>query len=78
VQALQQQVDAALVSYRLSDQRYRSGVASYLELLDAQRTLFAAQQALAQTQLAQRQNQVLLYKALGGGWSEGEASVAKN
>ena len=78
VRALQQQVDAALASYRLSDQRYRSGVASHLELLDAQRTLFAAQQALAQTQLAQRQNQVLLYKALGGGWSEADTPVAKN
>jgi len=42
---------------------------SSLEVLDAQRSLFASQQALAQTRLALRQNQVLLFKALGGGWS---------
>ena len=58
---------------RLSDLRYSNGVASYLDLLDAQRSLFAAQQALVQTRLAQLQAQVNLYKALGGGWSEGDA-----
>lgn len=56
--------------FRLAELRYRNGVASYLDVLDAQRSLFATQQALAQTRLAQQQNQVALYKALGGGWSE--------
>ena len=55
---------------RLSDLRYTNGVASYLDLLDAQRSLFAAQQALVQTRLAQLQSQVTLYKALGGGWTD--------
>ena len=55
---------------KLSDLRYTNGVASYLDLLDAQRSLFAAQQALVQTRLAQLQSQVNLYKALGGGWTE--------
>jgi NodT family efflux transporter outer membrane factor (OMF) lipoprotein len=59
---------------RLSDLRYTNGVASYLDLLDAQRSLFAAQQALVQTRLAQLQTQVNLYKALGGGWTEGAAT----
>ena len=58
---------------KLSDLRYSNGVASYLDLLDAQRSLFAAQQALVQTRLAQLQSQVNLYKALGGGWTEGGA-----
>jgi len=49
---------------------YRNGVASHLDLLDAQRSLFAIEQALAQGQLAERSNEVQLYKALGGGWSE--------
>jgi multidrug efflux system outer membrane protein len=44
-------------------------VASYLDLLDAQRSLFATQQAVVQTRLAQLQNQVTLYKTLGGGWT---------
>ena len=65
----QAQADAEADRFRLADLRYRNGVASYLDVLDAQRALFATQQALAQTQLAQQQNRVALYKALGGGWS---------
>ncbi|MBY0455081.1 MAG: efflux transporter outer membrane subunit, partial [Burkholderiaceae bacterium] len=66
--AQQAQAQAEAERFQLADLRYRSGVASYLDVLDAQRALFATQQALAQTQLAHGQNQVLLYKALGGGW----------
>ncbi|MDP3823032.1 MAG: efflux transporter outer membrane subunit [Burkholderiales bacterium] len=61
--------EAEAVRFRLSELRYTNGVSSYLDLLDAQRSLFAARQALIQTRLAQLQNQVLLYRALGGGWS---------
>lgn len=61
--------EAEAVRFRLSELRYNNGVASYLDLLDAQRSLFAARQALTQTRLAQLQNQVLLYRALGGGWT---------
>ncbi|MBI2768485.1 MAG: efflux transporter outer membrane subunit [Burkholderiales bacterium] len=68
--------EAEAVRTRLSDLRYQNGVASYLDLLDAQRSLFTARQALVQTRLAQLQNQVLLYKALGGGWSEPAAEAA--
>lgn len=70
LQAQRNVVDAESVRYKLSDLRYTNGVASYLDLLDAQRSLFAARQALVQTRLAQLQNQVLLYKALGGGWKD--------
>jgi NodT family efflux transporter outer membrane factor (OMF) lipoprotein len=56
--------------FNLSELRYRNGVASYLELLDAQRSLFTAQQALIQARVAQLQNQVSLYRALGGGWKD--------
>ncbi len=68
VRAQQDQADAEADRFRLADLRYRNGVSSYLDVLDAQRALFATQQALAQTQLARRQNLVELYKALGGGW----------
>ncbi len=64
-----QVAQAEAVRYRLSELRYRNGVASSLDLLDAQRSLFAAQQALVQTRLQQLQSQVLLYRALGGGWT---------
>jgi NodT family efflux transporter outer membrane factor (OMF) lipoprotein len=63
------QADAESVRYKLSDLRYKNGAASFLDLLDAQRSLFAAQQAAIQTRLLQLQNQVGLYKALGGGWN---------
>jgi NodT family efflux transporter outer membrane factor (OMF) lipoprotein len=68
LQAQRNVAEAESVRYRLSELRYNNGVASYLDLLDAQRSLFAAQQALVQTKLQQLQNQVLLYRALGGGW----------
>lgn len=68
-QAQQAQAEAEADRFRLADLRYRNGIASSLEVLDAQRALFASQQALVQTRLALRQNQVLLYKALGGGWT---------
>lgn len=61
------QAQAEADRFRLADLRYRNGVASYLDVLDAQRSLFAVQQALAQTRLAWAQNRVALYKALGGG-----------
>ena len=66
--ALQAQAQAESERFRLADLRYRNGVASYLDVLDAQRSLFGTQQALSQTRLAQQQNRVALYKALGGGW----------
>ena len=56
--------------FNLSDLRYRSGTASYLDLLDAQRSLFTAQQQAIEANLARLQNQVTLYRVLGGGWSE--------
>ena len=70
LRAQQAQTDAAQVTYKLADLRYRNGASSYLDVLDAQRTLFAAQQALVQVQALQVQNLVALYKVLGGGWKE--------
>lgn len=74
--ALRAQTAAAQDSLRLADMRYRNGVSSYLDLLDAERSLFAVEQQWAQVQLAQRVNEVQLYKALGGGWSAADAGTA--
>jgi multidrug efflux system outer membrane protein len=52
---------------RLVELRYANGASNSLELLDAQRSAFAAQQVLVQVRLAQLLNSVQLYKALGGG-----------
>ena len=73
LRAQQAQARAEEVRHRLADLRYRNGAASYLDVLDAQRAEFAAQQALVQTQLQQAQNLVAVYKALGGGWTEAAA-----
>ncbi|HWI11013.1 MAG TPA: efflux transporter outer membrane subunit [Burkholderiaceae bacterium] len=62
--------NAAQIGFKLADLRYRNGVASYFDVLEAQRSLFAAQQATVQVQAAQVQNLVTLYKVLGGGWTE--------
>ena len=50
----------------LADLIREGGVASHLDFLDAQRSLFAAQQAAIQANLARLQNQVTLYRVLGG------------
>ena len=74
-QAQQAQADAETDRLRLSALRYRSGVASQLDLLDAQRSLFAAQQSLIQAQLARQQANITLFKTLGGGWNQNTATT---
>ena len=54
---------------RLSLMRFREGLSSYYEVLEAQQQLFPSQLALAQTELNRRLVIVQLYKALGGGWN---------
>ena len=52
----------------LAESRYRAGADTLLTLLDAQRTLYAAQDATVRIKAARLQACVALYKALGGGW----------
>jgi multidrug efflux system outer membrane protein len=63
VQDLSDSVSASL-------KRYRGGIATYLEVLDNQRSLFSAQLTLAQDRGNEFQSLVQLYKALGGGWRQ--------
>jgi outer membrane protein, multidrug efflux system len=68
--ALQNQIlEQAQRALRLAEIRYREGVDDLLVVLDAQRTLFQAEDQLAQIRLARLQASVGLYKALGGGWA---------
>jgi multidrug efflux system outer membrane protein len=62
------QLDAERTRMQLMDLRFQHGAANSFDLLEAQRSLFAAQQALLQVQVSQLQNLVTLYKVLGGGW----------
>ena len=73
--AQQALVTASAQAYRLADMRFRGGVDSYLSALDAQRTLYTAQQQLQSVRLTRLQNLVTLYKALGGGLQEHAAAA---
>ena len=57
-------------SVRLSNMRYQGGTTTFLEVLDGQRSLFAAELTLAQARGNEYQSLVQLYRALGGGWQE--------
>ncbi|MGZ8982462.1 MAG: AdeC/AdeK/OprM family multidrug efflux complex outer membrane factor [Methylotenera sp.] len=61
-------VEATAAGFRLSEARYQNGIDNYLGLLDAQRTLYAAELDLINVRLVESANRVTLYKALGGGW----------
>ncbi len=73
MRAQQAQARAEEVRTQLADLRFRNGAASYLDVLDAQRSVFTAQLAVVQVQTAERQNRVRLYQVLGGGWKDAEA-----
>ncbi|MDB5974978.1 MAG: multidrug transporter [Nevskia sp.] len=68
--AQQALVEASADAYRLADIRFKGGVDNYLSALDAQRSLYSAQQSLQELRLTRLQNLVTLYKALGGGLAE--------
>jgi multidrug efflux system outer membrane protein len=59
---------ASLESFRLSDARYKGGIESYLSVLEAQRTLYLAEQELISVRLDDAASRVALYRSLGGGW----------
>ena len=63
------QVAAAQRSLDLSEQTYRLGASSQLELLDAQRQLAAARQGLVSLRQTEQANRVVLLRALGGRWA---------
>jgi multidrug efflux system outer membrane protein len=65
---LRQALASARKALELSDQRYRSGYVSYIEVIDTQRTALQVARSLARVQGRQMTTSVLLIKALGGGW----------
>src|SRR5207302_6381897 len=66
--AQERQVIALRRALQLADLRYQNGVSSYLDVLDAQRGLFAAELGLTQAQRDQLIAGVQLYQAAGAGW----------
>jgi multidrug efflux system outer membrane protein len=67
--AQERQVNALRSALHLASLRYKGGLANYLDVLIAQRSLFEAELALAATHRLHLVSVVQLYKALGGGWS---------
>jgi multidrug efflux system outer membrane protein len=65
---LEDSVRASAETVKLSTDRYRAGVSSYLDVVQAEQNLFAAELQLAQTIGAQFASTAQLYRALGGGW----------
>ena len=75
--SLQQAAEAARVAAALAEQRYASGLVDFQNVLQTQRTRLLADDAVATALTALNILHVRLYKALGGGWSEGaEAAFA--
>lgn len=70
-------VEASQRSSALSEARWRMGVDSYLQALDAQRTLYSAQQSEITLRLSEASNRVTLYKVLGGGADAQSAASAQ-
>jgi multidrug efflux system outer membrane protein len=62
-------------SFTGTEARYKSGLASLVELEDARRTLLAAQSAVVTLQRDRRSAWVALYRALGGGWTSDQPPV---
>jgi NodT family efflux transporter outer membrane factor (OMF) lipoprotein len=76
--AQQEELKQAQRALTLAESRYRAGAETLLTLLDAQRTLYAAQDTSAQLNTLRLQASVSLYKALGGGWKLREQSPSES
>jgi multidrug efflux system outer membrane protein len=66
--AQDQQITALRETARLAQRRFDEGYSDYLEVLDAQRSLFTVELSRVTTQQQRLRALVQLYKALGGGW----------
>ncbi len=69
LESLREQVTAYERALDLANQRYTAGLADFLNVLDAQRSLYQAQDTLVQSERTVTTNLIALYKALGGGWT---------
>ncbi|MDH4080807.1 MAG: efflux transporter outer membrane subunit [Nitrospira sp.] len=74
-EAQQQQVTALQSAMKLAELRYKGGLANYLDVLVARRSLFESELALTSTRRLLLASVVQLYKALGGGWSPDMATA---
>ncbi len=74
-QALAEQAAASRGALQNATNRYRAGYSSYIEQLDAQRTLLTAELSLAQARADRLNSYVALYQAMGGGWTRDDVAA---
>jgi NodT family efflux transporter outer membrane factor (OMF) lipoprotein len=74
--SLEDAVKSSQESLRLANQLYANGLANFINVLDAERSLYQAQDQLVQSERAVSTNLISLYKALGGGWENAEREAA--
>lgn len=75
-QTMEQEWEQAQLAFQLAEARYRSGSETLLSLLDAQRTLYAAQDLRVSLMQSRLQSRAALFRALGGGWQASSGSLA--
>ncbi|HVM62687.1 MAG TPA: efflux transporter outer membrane subunit [Verrucomicrobiae bacterium] len=73
---LQDAVDASRSAVEISNQLYKNGLTSFLDVVDAERSLYQAEDALVQSERTVTADLVTLYKALGGGWETSAGAAA--
>ena len=73
--SIEDAVKAGQNSLHLANQLYSNGLANFINVIDAERSLYQAEDALVQSDKAVTQNLIGLYKALGGGWQAVETGV---
>lgn len=73
--SLEEAVRKSRNSLQISSQRYANGLTNFIDVLEAERTLYQAQDNLVQSDQAVGQDLIALYKALGGGWDESKRAV---
>lgn len=66
----QRYLDSLQITLQRARALYQNGAVSYIEVLDAERSLFATRQSLLDLNYAQQVNEIKLFAALGGGWVE--------
>jgi NodT family efflux transporter outer membrane factor (OMF) lipoprotein len=76
LRALKRSAEANEHSLSLAQQRYRAGLSSFLDVLDAERRLYASQTEVARSSVTISTNLIAIYKALGGGWGDDGAAAA--
>jgi NodT family efflux transporter outer membrane factor (OMF) lipoprotein len=72
---LDQTVAANQAAVDIAQKLYSNGLGKYLDLLDAQRSLYTSQDALVQSECGVSLNLIILYKALGGGWETAKSQL---